>query len=72
MAQVTGPLRFIVKVVDAAAVRGGKAIQLCTEDGAPVGLQVSTMVEGEAGEMGSITVRFHIDGNLIRFADNDG
>jgi hypothetical protein len=68
MAEV-GPL--VVRIVSAAGVPGGKALALCTEDGQVLGKQISTAVDCEATDISTITVRFYIDGKLIRFASND-
>lgn len=65
-------MKLIIKVIAASGVSGGKAIALCTEDGNLVGQQVSCAVENEVDAMPTITVRFHIDGDQIRFADNGG
>lgn len=67
-----GPLKLILRVIDGAAVQGGKAIALCTEDGQLVGKQTACIVSSEVGEIGHVTVSFYIDGEHIRFADNDG
>lgn len=64
-----GPL--IVKVIAAPGVPGQKALALCTEDGEMVGKQYFCTVENEATSIGTITVRFYIDGETIRFASND-
>lgn len=64
-----GPL--IVKVIAAPSVPGQKALALCTEGGEIVGKQYSCVVESEATTIGTITVRFYIDGETIRFASND-
>lgn len=66
-----GPLKLIIKAVNSHQP-GGKALCLCTEDGEMVGAQTSTQVNCEADGIGTITVSFHIDGEHIRFADNDG
>lgn len=64
-------MKLVVKVIAAPSVPGGKALALCTEEGQPVGKQVSCVVENEVREIGVITVRFYIDGEAIRFASND-
>jgi Ethanolamine utilization protein EutJ (predicted chaperonin) len=65
-------LRFIVKVIEAPGVPGNKALALCTEDGALLPMQQACTVECGVGEMGVAVVRFYIDGEQIRFADDDG
>ena len=65
-------MKYVVKVIASPSCRGGKAMALCTEDGRLVGRQISSSVNTEVGEIGVITVSFYIDGEDIRFADNDG
>lgn len=66
---MTDCLRLVVKVIDAPAVHGGKAMALCTEDGEIVGQQVSCHVSCDTGDVSRVTASFHIDGEIIRFAD---
>jgi hypothetical protein len=68
---VIAPPRLIIKAVN-SNVPGKRAIALCTEDGEIVGRQYACAVSSEVGSLGTITVSFHIDGDCIRFADNDG
>jgi hypothetical protein len=72
MADIVGPLRLRVQVIEACGVHGGKALALCTEQGDVVGQQVATSVSSEAGEMGTITVTFQIDGETISFEETPG
>lgn len=65
-------MKYLVKIVAAPSVPGGKALALCSEDGVPVGKQISSEVSSEAGEISVIVVKFYVDGEDIRFADNDG
>jgi hypothetical protein len=64
-----GPL--IVRLVAAPGVSGGKALALVTEDGEFVGKQQNCIVENGVGQLATITVRFVIDGETIRFASSD-
>jgi hypothetical protein len=65
-------MELIVKIVSAPGVPGNKALALCTVDGEMLPMQHSCAVETEAAEIGLVTVKFWIDGEKIRFADNDG
>lgn len=65
-----GPLTLTIRAIDAPSVAGGKALALCTENGEVVGKQVSCAVENAVDSIGTITVRFYIDGETIRFAAN--
>ncbi len=67
-----GTLNLIIKTIDAPSVPGGRALALCSEDGEIVGKQISCAVANEVDAIGIITVQFHIDGQTIRFASNDG
>ena len=60
---------MLIRIMDAAAVAGGKAVLLCDDDGKPLPFQIETMLHAAVGEHGSITVKFQIDGKKIRFAD---
>jgi hypothetical protein len=62
MAKV-GPL--FVKVV---AAPSGPCLALVTEDGQFFGSQQSVTVHNEVDSIATITVRFYIDGETIRFA----
>lgn len=69
MASRIGPL-FVKLVAAPASPPTQKALALVTEDGEFVGDQVSTIVECGAGELTTITVKFIVDGDAIRFAAN--
>jgi hypothetical protein len=56
---------LIVKVVEAAGIPGGSAVELCDEHGEPLPNQVSCRLEQAAGERSVLTVSFSIDGEKI-------
>ena len=58
---------MIVKVVDAPAVAGGKAIFLCDENGVSLPTQISASVRNEVGDYPIIDVSLMIDGDKVRF-----
>lgn len=61
--------RLVLQIVDAPNLPGGKLLMLCTEDGQPFGMQIACSVECEADALSTVTVKMHIDGEAIRFAD---
>ncbi len=65
-------MKFVVKIIDAPGIPGGKALALCTEFGETVGMQTRCTIENEVAEIGVVTVQFYIDGDQISFAENDG
>ena len=62
-----GPL--FVRIVSAPQ---GPCLALVTEDGEFFGAQRSVTVHNEVDDIATITVQFIVDGQTIRFADNDG
>jgi hypothetical protein len=64
-----GPL--FVKIVASPSVPGGKCLALVTQDGEFVGDQQRITVDNEVNDIATITVRFIIDGERIRFGSND-
>jgi len=66
-------LKLIIKAVNSRSCGGPgrRALALCTEDGKTLGKQVRCSVENAVGELPTITVSFYVDGDTIRFADND-
>lgn len=58
-------MNLIVKVDEAGAVPGGRAILLCDHKGQPLPQQMSHILEQEVGECSILTVRFRIDGKQI-------
>ena len=57
---------MIVKIIDAPAQPGGKAVMLCNDDGAALPQQISVIVDQPLGDA-TITVQFRIDGEQVRF-----
>lgn len=58
---------MIVKISDAPAQPGGKAVTLCDDDGTALPQQISVIVDQPLDDA-TITVQFRIDGEQIRFA----
>lgn len=59
---------MLIKIIDAPAVPGGKAIALCDDAGELLPMQTRAVVENGIEEA-AITVTFQIDGKQLRFAD---
>jgi hypothetical protein len=59
---------MIVKIVAAPGVEGGEAFALCDDDGKILDQQIETIVHTIAGEKPTVTAKFFIDGEYIRFA----
>lgn len=60
-----------VRMLPAPAVEGGVAAILCTDDGAPLPLQMETVLRQEAGGRSIITITFGIDGEHIEIEGSD-
>lgn len=65
---VDGP-RLVVKIIDAPRHPLGKVMALSAEDGHIVGKQAYCEVTCDADGTARVTASFHIDGEIIRFAD---
>jgi hypothetical protein len=60
---------MIIKIDEASAMVGGRAVLLCDDDGVPLPMQYRVVLDQAVGEASSITVSFHIDGDKVRVAD---
>jgi hypothetical protein len=62
-------MKFVVKLIDAAGVPGGKAYALCdAETGEALPAQKRCKVDNGVGEIGTVTVEFRIDGRDVSLA----
>ena len=59
---------MLVKIVDAPAVGGGRAVVLCDDEEKPLPGQCHTLLECEVGDLPKLTVTFEIDGKIIKLA----
>lgn len=60
---------MIIRIDEASAVAGGRAVLLCDDQGEPLPMQHRVILDQAVGEGSTITVTFHIDGVLVRIAD---
>ncbi|WP_298090452.1 hypothetical protein [uncultured Sphingomonas sp.] len=58
---------MIIRIADAPAIDGARALLLCDDGGEPLPMQQATILRQQIGEMSTITVTFLVDGDAIRF-----
>nr|WP_314471051.1 hypothetical protein [uncultured Sphingomonas sp.] len=59
---------MIIMMKDAPAQPGGKCLMLCNDDGTPVPMQVSSVLEQQVGDAATFTVTLAVDGQEVRLA----
>lgn len=60
---------MIVKVMDAPAVYGGKAVMLCDDEGKPLPNQVRSNLVCDVDKPSIIVVTFQIDGERVKLVE---
>ncbi len=60
---------MIVRIIHDVSVVGGRAVLLCDDAGAPLPMQGRVVLDQSVAEETTITVTFHVDGDLVRIAN---